>query len=141
MGFDVVVCQRLVAQNGNALDLDFVVFADVENDVLVAILAGANFARDFGEEIAFGIVVGFDFCDIFVEYEIISPNKDSKKQYICYRKKKAKKAERDGKEIQFITIDDLFSILDTNEEKLKNLDRKNLSPLWKSSIMKIKKYL
>ena len=40
----------------------------MENDVLVAILAGANFARDFGEEIAFGIVVGFDFCDIFVDF-------------------------------------------------------------------------
>lgn len=102
-------------------------FNEMMNIVSLLAAQGAKYTRN-----AF-------FCDIFVEYEIISPNKDSKKQYICYRKKKAKKAEGDGKEIQFITIDDLFSILDTNEEKLKNLDRKNLSPLWKSSIMKIKK--
>ncbi|MGM9645195.1 MAG: hypothetical protein ACI3XS_00695 [Eubacteriales bacterium] len=79
------------------------------------------------------------FCDIFVEYEIVSPNKESKKQYVCYRKKKAKKAESDGKNIQFMPIAELFSVLGTNEEKLKNLDRLNLSPLWKPDFIKIKK--
>lgn len=75
-------------------------------------------------------------CDIFVTYDIFG-SVNSKKQYICYRKKKARKAS-ETKSIEFITIEDLLEILNTDKEDLQVLDKKRLSPMWKMNFVKLK---
>ena len=48
----------VIAEDGDASNFDLIVFSDFEDDIFVAVCSVAQFARDFGEEIAFFIVVG-----------------------------------------------------------------------------------
>ena len=83
---------------------------------IVSILAkmGAKYSRH-----AYG-------CDVFVTCEIIGKGGEP---YRCYRHEKVLSAINDGKEIEIITLDELFEILETDNEALKELKRSSLSPV------------
>lgn len=89
-------------------------FAEMMNIVSLLANAGAKYSRH-----AYG-------CDIFVKCEIVGKNGDL---YRCYRREKAEAALNDGKNIEFVSIEDLISMLDTDLDTLKELDRSTLAPL------------
>ena len=68
MGFDIVVAERLIAQDRDAFDFDFVVFADFEDDVFVAVFAVADLGVDLGEEEAFVVVISLNFFGVVVNF-------------------------------------------------------------------------
>ena len=70
-------------------------------------------------------------CDIFVTCEIMGKHNEL---YRCYRREKAESALKDGKEIEFISIEELFKLLGTDLESLGELHRSQLSP------MKVKRF-
>ncbi len=63
-------------------------------------------------------------CDIFVTCEIVDK---SGKEYKCYRKDKALSANGKDREITFITLDELFSLLETDKDELSILDKSKLT--------------
>ena len=65
-------------------------------------------------------------CDVFVTCDIIGKNGDL---YRCYRKERVENAIADGKNIEIISTNELFNILNTNEESLQELDKSKLAPL------------
>lgn len=64
-------------------------------------------------------------CDIFVPCQIIDK---AGKEYKCYRKEKACAINNNEREITFISLDELFALLETSSEELKVLDKSRLSP-------------
>ena len=64
-------------------------------------------------------------CDIFVTYKIIDKNGN---EYKCYRKEKAQSINDNEREIEFITVEELLTILGTNAKNISLLDRNTLAP-------------
>ncbi|MBQ7788732.1 MAG: hypothetical protein IJ398_03665 [Clostridia bacterium] len=89
-------------------------FNEMMNIVSHLALNGAKYTRH-----AYG-------CDIFVTCDLIGKNNTL---YRCYRKEKALSAIDEGKEIKFIDINELFSILEVEENDLKELNKDSLAPL------------
>ncbi len=94
-------------------------FAEMMNIVSLLAKMGAKYTRN-----AFN-------ADVFVKYEITSRGGT---KYRCYREEKAQRAKNEGKDIEIIDIKDLLEILGTDEDKIKNLTRSNLTPI------KVKRY-
>ena len=70
-------------------------------------------------------------CDYFVEYRIVDKNG---KDYRCYRRDKAKFINDTEREISFISLDALFSILEVSADDISTLDRRQLAPIKRNSI-------
>ena len=70
-------------------------------------------------------------CDIFTEYKIVDKNGN---EYKCYRKERATAVNEDGGSIEFISMEQLLSLLDTNEKAIATLDNSKLSPTRSSSM-------
>ncbi len=68
-------------------------------------------------------------CDVFVAAEL----KNGKgEDYECYRKSKLTRLiESEGKEVEIITLSELFEMLGVTEEELSTLDRNALTPIKK----------
>jgi len=75
-------------------------------------------------------------CTIFVEASL----KNGKgEDYTCYRKNKLLNLmETEGKEVDIISLEELFARLNITEEQLKILDRENLAPLKKKKKIRAK---
>ena len=89
-------------------------FNEMMNIVSILAKMGAKYSRH-----AYG-------CDVFVTCEIIGKGGEP---YRCYRHEKVLSALSDGKEIEIISLDEFFEILETDIEALKELKRSNLSPV------------
>lgn len=70
-------------------------------------------------------------CDVFVSCDIIDKNG---KAYKCYRKDRALAVNGSEREILFLTIDELFAMLNTDKESLAALNKSILAPTktWKN---------
>ncbi len=64
-------------------------------------------------------------CDYFVEYSIVDKNGND---YRCYRKEKASYINNTTKEISFMSLNELLSLLGTNHNDISKLDKKKLAP-------------
>lgn len=89
-------------------------FNEMMNIVSLLALNGAKYTRH-----SYG-------CDIFVTCDIIGKNGEP---YHCYRKERVENAIADGKSVEIMSINQLLSILNTDEESLKELDKGKLAPL------------
>ncbi len=89
-------------------------FNEMMNIVSLLAKMGAKYSRH-----AYG-------CDIFVTCEIIGKHNEP---YRCYRREKAENAVKDGRKIEFISINELLNMLDTDLESIKELHRSQLSPI------------
>ena len=65
-------------------------------------------------------------CDYFVEHTIVDKNG---KDYRCYRRDKAQLINDTEREIKFISLDELLSLLNTSHGEISTLDRSKLAPL------------
>lgn len=65
-------------------------------------------------------------CDYFVDYRIFDK---TGKEYKCYRREKANIINDTERNIEFISIDELLTILGTNMHDISTLDRSILAPL------------
>ena len=65
-------------------------------------------------------------CDYFVEYGIVDKNG---KEYRCYRKDKAQLINDTEREIVFISLNELLSLLDTSPSDIAKLDKCKLTPV------------
>lgn len=74
-------------------------------------------------------------CDYFVEYGIVDKNG---KDYRCYRKEKAQLINDTEREIKFISLEHLLSILNTNSKDISKLDKENLAPVKKSKFLSLR---
>lgn len=75
-------------------------------------------------------------CDYFVEYSIVDKNG---KDYKCYRKDKARLINDTEREIKFISLDELLSLLKTSESNISVLDKSTLSPMKRGQNRQVKK--
>lgn len=67
-------------------------------------------------------------CDVFVEHTLFDKNG---KEYRCYRRDKAQLINDTEKEIQFISLSDLLSLLSTDEQRISTLNKSTLAPVRK----------
>lgn len=65
-------------------------------------------------------------CDYFVEHTIVDKNG---KDYRCYRRDKAQLINDTEREIKFISLEELLSLLNTSHGEISTLDRSKLAPL------------
>ena len=65
-------------------------------------------------------------CDVFVSCDIIGKNGEP---YRCYRKERVENAISDGRNVEIISLDELFDLLKINPDEIKELDRSKLAPL------------
>lgn len=89
-------------------------FNEMMNIVSLLASHGAKYTRH-----AFG-------ADIFVTCEIIGKNGEP---YRCYRRERAIDALAHGKDVEFMELETLLLLLETNLEAIKTLDTEHLSPL------------
>lgn len=75
-------------------------------------------------------------CDYFVEYQIIDKNGNN---YRCYRKDKAMLINDTEREIAFISLNELLTILGVSENDISTLNKKSLAPIKKAIGTKYKK--
>lgn len=94
-------------------------FNEMMNIVSLLAKMGAKYSRH-----AYG-------CDVFVTCEIMGKHNEL---YRCYRREKAENALNDGKQIEFMSIDELLELLGVNLVSLGELHRSQLSP------MKVKRF-
>lgn len=69
------------------------------------------------------------FCDYFVEYSIVDK---LGKDYRCYRKEKAQLINDAEREIKFISLEELLTVLEVSIDDISNLDRRALTPMRKA---------
>ena len=60
------------------------------------------------------------------------------KDYRCYRKEKAQLINDTEREIKFISLEHLLSILNTNSKDISKLDKENLAPVKKSKFLSLR---
>ena len=68
-------------------------------------------------------------CDYFVDYKLLDKYG---KEYRCFRKEKAKIINDTEREIRFITLDELLSLLEASYLDISELNRSMLSPIKRS---------
>lgn len=89
-------------------------FNEMMNIVSALAINGAKYSRH-----SYG-------CDVFVTCEIMGKNGEL---YRCYRRDRAETAQSEGKSIEFMTINELLSLLNLDIDEIKELDRSKLAPV------------
>ena len=66
------------------------------------------------------------FCDVFVTCEIMGKNDEL---YRCYRRERAESARNEGKNVEFISVDELLNMLSLDDNEIKEYNIAKLAPL------------